>query len=60
MVDARADPDHENHAEAEEWLDDYDPDSFDELPIKFALGRLAYRRNAARARLARKKARASD
>jgi hypothetical protein len=60
MLDACADPDHENHAEAEEWLDDYDPDSIDELPIKFALGRIANQRNAAKARLAKKNARASD
>jgi hypothetical protein len=29
--------------------------SFDELPIKYALGRIANRRNAAKARLAKKK-----
>ncbi|HEX3881549.1 MAG TPA: plasmid pRiA4b ORF-3 family protein [Stellaceae bacterium] len=60
MLDARADPDREDHAEAEEWLDDYDPDSIDELPIKFALGRIANRRNAAKVRLAGKMARTSD
>jgi Plasmid pRiA4b ORF-3-like protein len=54
-LDAAADPKHPNHAEAIEWLDDYDPDSFDELPIKYALGRIANQRNAARARLAKKK-----
>ncbi len=60
MLDARADPDHESHAEAEEWLEDYDPDSFDELPIKFALGRIANQRNTARARLARRQSRSGD
>lgn len=59
-LDARADPDHERHAEAEEWLDDYDPDSFDELPIKFALDRIANQRNAARARLAKRQSRSGD
>ena len=54
-LDAVADPNHPNHAEAKEWLDDYDPDVFDELPIKYALSRIANQRNAARARLAKKK-----
>jgi hypothetical protein len=31
------------------------PDTFDELPIKYALARIANRRNAARSRLAKKK-----
>jgi hypothetical protein len=54
-LDAATDPDHPNHAEAKEWLDDYDPDVFDELPIKYALSRVANQRNATRARLAKKK-----
>ena len=45
---------HENHAEAKQWLDDNDPDTLDELPIKYALGRIAARRRAARTRLAKK------
>ena len=44
---------HPDHAKAEEWLDDYDPDQIDELPIKYALSRIANQRNAARARLAK-------
>ena len=55
MLDAAADPKHPNHAEAKEWPDDYDPNIVDELPIKYALGRIANRRNAAKARLANKK-----
>ena len=55
MLDAAADPDHPNHADAKEWLDDYDPDEFDVLPITFALGRIASQRNAAKARLAKRK-----
>jgi hypothetical protein len=56
LLDALADPKHPRHAELTEWLDEdeYDPHSVDELPIKYALSRIANRRNAARARLARK------
>jgi hypothetical protein len=55
LLQARADPDHPDHAEAREWLDDYDgdPNIIDELPIKYALGRIASRRNAAKARIAK-------
>lgn len=42
-LDARADPDHSEHAEAAEWLDDYDPDQVDQLLLKVALGRIAKR-----------------
>ena len=52
---AISDPTHEAHAEAKEWADEYDPDAVDELPIKYALSRIANRRNAAKARLASKK-----
>jgi Plasmid pRiA4b ORF-3-like protein len=55
LLDAIADPAHPSHAHLTEWAGDYDPDSFDELPIKYALGRIANRRNAAKARLAKKK-----
>ena len=51
---AAADPEHPDHAVIAEWLDGYDPDEIDELPIKYALGRIASRRNAAKARLAKK------
>ena len=53
VLDARADPHHQEHQTAVTWLDDYDPEIIDELPIKYALGRIAARRNAARARLAK-------
>lgn len=56
MLDAAADPKHPEHAEAKQWLDDYDPNAIEELPIKVALGRIAKQRNAAKARLAKKKA----
>ena len=55
LLEALADPNHPNHADAKEWSDDYDPDTFDELPIKYALARIANRRNAAGSRLAKKK-----
>lgn len=55
LLEAIADPAHESHAEAKKWLGDYDPKSIEELPIKYALGRIASRRNAAKVRLASKK-----
>lgn len=54
MLDALADPNHPNHADAKEWADDYDPHTIDELLIKSALLRIASRRNAAKARLVKK------
>jgi hypothetical protein len=49
-LEALADPDHPDHAEITEWLDGYDPEEIEELPLKIALGRIANRRNAARKR----------
>ena len=54
MLAAAADPKHPDHAEIKEWLDGYDANEIDDLPIKYALSRIANRRNAARARLAKK------
>jgi Plasmid pRiA4b ORF-3-like protein len=54
MLAAAADPEHPDHAEIKEWLDGYDANEIDDLPIKYALSRIANRRNAARARLAKK------
>lgn len=51
MLEARADPEHPDHAEISEWLDGYDPDELDDFPIKVALGRIAARRNAAAKRI---------
>lgn len=53
LLDARADPAHPDHTHVVEWLEDYDPDLIEELPIKYALSRIAARRNAAKARLAK-------
>ena len=55
LLKAIADPAHPSHAHLKEWARDYDPATFDALPIKYALGRIANRRNAAKARLAKKK-----
>jgi hypothetical protein len=51
MLEARADPEHPDHAELTRWLDEYDPDEFDAFPIQVALGRIAARRNAAAKRI---------
>ncbi len=59
MLEAVADPNHPNHADAKDWLDGYDPEAVDERPIKYALGRIANRRNAAKARPAKNKETAS-
>lgn len=56
ILTAVADPDHPDHAEMVDWFDEYDPDTFDDLPIKYAIGRIANQRNAAKVRLAKKKA----
>lgn len=53
LLDALADPRHPNHADIGEWADEYDPETIDELLIKTALGRIAKRRNAAKARIAK-------
>lgn len=54
MLDALADPDHPDHDAIADWLDDYDPDVIDDLPMRYALSRIARQRNAARKRLARR------
>jgi Plasmid pRiA4b ORF-3-like protein len=55
LLEAIADPAHPSHAHLKEWAADHDPTTFDTLPIKYALGRIANRRNAARTRLSKKK-----
>jgi hypothetical protein len=47
-LEARADPRHPEHADIVEWLDGYDPEEFDDLPLKLAVGRIASRRRAAK------------
>lgn len=47
-LEALADEKHLDHAYAQEWFGDYDPGKIDELPIIWAIGRIAIRRHAAR------------
>ena len=54
MLDALADPDHPDHAEVAEYLEDCHPKEINEFPLRIALGRIANRRNAARTRIAKK------
>ena len=49
-LEALADPDHPEHADVAEWYEDYEPDVFDELPLKVAIGRIASRRRAGKVR----------
>ena len=51
MLEARADPEHPEHAAICEWLDGYDPNELDVFPIEGALSRIAARRNAAAKRI---------
>jgi hypothetical protein len=46
-LEARADPSHPDYAEIVEWLDGYDPDHFEDIKLKYAVGRVAARRRAA-------------
>ena len=55
LLEAIADPAHPNHAHLKELAGDYDPTTFDTLPIKYALSRIANRRNSASTRLSKKK-----
>jgi hypothetical protein len=50
-LDIAADPGHPEHKEIREWLGDYDPNVIDELQINITFGRIAKRRNAAKARV---------
>lgn len=54
MLEARGDPTHPDHAQISEWLDGYDPDTLDVIPIQVALGRIGARRNAAAKRIMHK------
>src|SRR5271165_1253430 len=51
LLEAITDPAHQSHAHLKEWVGNFEPDTFDALAIKYALGRIANRRNAAKARL---------
>ena len=49
-LETLADPNHPEHADVVDWLDGYDPNHFNELALKLAVGRIASRRKAAKAR----------
>lgn len=51
MLEIRSDPTLEQYAEINDWLEGYDPEELDVLPIEAALGRIAARRNAAAKRI---------
>lgn len=51
LLAALVDPAHPEHDDAKTWAGDYDPYQIDELPIEYALSRIAQSRNAARKRL---------
>ena len=55
-LDAAADPSDPEHAEAKQWLGDYDPDVVNEFGIKLELARIAKQRAPAKPRLAKKAA----
>jgi len=47
QLEALADPNHPDHEDANDWFSDYDPNRFDEQPIKDRLVRIANRRRTA-------------
>lgn len=55
MLAVLAAPDHPDYAEIAEWIEDYDPATIDQLPMQYALSRIARRRNAAATRFKSKK-----
>jgi len=44
QLEILADPQHPDHPDVKDWFGDYDPNSFDEQPIKDRLARIANRR----------------
>jgi len=52
-LDVLADQNHPGHADIAEWYDDYDPENFNDLPLRIAVGRIASRRRAGTAREAK-------
>ncbi len=52
-LDVLADPNHPEYEDIAEWYDGYDPDNFDDLPLKIAIDRIASRRRAGKGRKAR-------
>lgn len=51
MLEAWADPSHPDHDEVSAYLEDWNPNEINELPLRNALNRIANKRNAVRTRL---------
>lgn len=49
-LEALADPNHPEHEDIVDWLDGYDPNHFNEVALKLAVGRITSRRRTAKAR----------
>jgi hypothetical protein len=54
ILDARADPEHPNHAEITQWFNHYDPKMIDEVLLNAGLARIANQYDAAKTRIAKK------
>jgi hypothetical protein len=50
QLEALADPNHPDHDDATEWFGDFDPNRFDDQPVKDRLARIANRRRSASAK----------
>jgi hypothetical protein len=50
QLEALADPNHPDHDGAKEWFGDFDPNRFDDQPVKDRLARIANRRRSAPAK----------
>jgi len=50
QLEALADPNHPDHDDAKEWFGDFNPNRFDDQPIKDRLVHIAHRRRSAPAR----------
>ena len=50
QLEALADPHCPDHEDAKEWFGDFDPNRFDDQPVKDRLARIANRRRSASAK----------
>lgn len=50
QIEALADPNHPDHDDAKDWFGDFNPNRFDDQPIKKRLARIANRRRSASAK----------
>ena len=54
QLEALADPNHPDHDDAKDWFGDFEPNRFDDQPIKDRLTRIANRRRSASAKSKRR------